>query len=97
MSGNVNFTPLQFGIELEMVLRPRAACLQQLLTYWHFDNTPGAHLSDIQGGNRDWNLDCICRYLCAALRFHEMRAHVWAEDNTDYSEWTIGNDPSIRA
>ncbi|KAK2598027.1 hypothetical protein QQS21_005864 [Conoideocrella luteorostrata] len=96
MAGENNFTQLQFGVELEMVLRPRANCVTRLVEEHEFDNSPGAHLPIMQGGNRDDNRKAICEYLERLLILNSLPARLFNEDQSDYTKWTIDEDPSIR-
>ncbi|KAM3505493.1 hypothetical protein MY11210_007949 [Beauveria gryllotalpidicola] len=44
-------TPLQFGVELELLLRPSERCLDQLVDVLQFDNSAEAHLHDLQSAH----------------------------------------------
>lgn len=96
MSVNNNFTRLQFGVELEMLIRPRPECLSLLEKFFDFDNSATTHLPNLEGGNRDHNRDAICDFLAYQLAQNDLPARRFNEDQSDYSEWIIDGDPSIQ-
>ncbi|KAK2612520.1 hypothetical protein QQS21_001458 [Conoideocrella luteorostrata] len=96
MAGANNFTQLQFGVELEMLIRPRAECIRSLVGWYGFDNSPGAHLTDMQGGRRDDNRRAIREHLEDLLIDSGLPARLFDEDESDFTKWTIDSDPSIQ-
>ncbi|KAM3501644.1 hypothetical protein MY11210_009316 [Beauveria gryllotalpidicola] len=79
-----------------MVVEPLPGSLD-ILKQLGFVDSPTAHLSDLQGSDRDRNRTAILDFLCALLDRSELPARLFngnGNDN-DYSKWTIDGDPSI--
>ncbi|KAK0712887.1 hypothetical protein B0T26DRAFT_753064 [Lasiosphaeria miniovina] len=84
---------LQFGIELELTLRPTEQGLQLLQTF-EFKHSDEAYASDVLGGARGANRDIICDFL--RTYFDQYEVPVNRDDDIDHDKWTIGEDPTIR-
>jgi hypothetical protein len=84
---------LQFGIELEMVLRPNDLGLERL-AYLDFDNSDEAHADALLCGRRDTNREAVCELLILLLRNSNMPVNKIGDTSTD--RWTVENDPTIR-
>jgi hypothetical protein len=84
---------LQFGIELEMVVRPNPAGLKALREFSDSINDNEAYNDHTLGGGRDSIRKDICLLLICLLNSSGLPTNQMGE--VDYTNWTIDTDPTI--
>lgn len=88
-------TNLRFGVELELVVRPKPDAIDLMEDNFQYIDSEEAHRNDMSG-KRDENRRRIVAFLREYFRLDSFEADVNDEGERDYTRWIVEEDPSIQ-